>query len=671
MPPESRTTTIHRDISASASKSYRRCLPWLASLAVWCACAAPAAAQQQPAPAQPSPAAGASPAAAVSPLPSPLASGAGMSPSPLPSAAVPALPTPSPSPSPPPSNIGRIDLSAGRVTYFSDRDLVYGEGGVAVRFGDTTITGTIFAMDLKLNRFLIAGNVHLTSNGVSLRGAAYATFLDFDRSYFVPIVSQPDRWTYLGDDYAHPLKGRQMPGDTFFIPDIDRQTEFLTAKRATIRPKHSVFFKSVNINALGVWVPAPTYFLTFGGNPNFSQNSLAGAYVDAPLPFAGSSNSLETLHGRYNSPNKFYAAYEQHFVWDNAWAVASINPITQPQKQYNLSASDKLTPGLQVSTFLQESAFQQGFGYRLSASGFGNFNVVAALPHSFLAASANLYYTSLLPMPQPGIGGAYYYGDPSHPWEPDHPSNGQLSWNGFDHRINKLPLNFRLRSGMGFAHDPYVAEAYLGGVYYDSIYWNYIGGTLYTPSLRIGHSGYYFNAIFDAQRQYFSLPHHIDTENTSASVSRQFGTKLAAFVAYQIANTGDFWGPRQLEVYAPIAPSTVLPYTNGPVSIVQPTYTSFRGFGTNRTLAESIVFTPNRYVQGLVGMQEAYDFPGPIAPQPPSDYLYGRPPFAANLDLRVRLLRTLAIDIGRSYYFNFGNLRWSPQFSIRTYQPPP
>jgi hypothetical protein len=579
---------------------------------------------------------------------------------------------PTPTVTAPPRTFGAIDVSASRVTYYSDNDAIGAEGDVHVRLADgTTITGSLFSMDLKLNRYIVAGGVRLTRGKVVLEGAAYSSYLDFDRSYFVPVIEKPDRWTYVGSDYAHPLKGRLMPGDTFFLPNTSHEYVFLTAKHVLIRPKHSAFFKAVNINALGVYVPAPTYFLAFSTNPNFSQNSLAGAYVDAPLPFAGSANSLETLHGRYNSPGKFYAAYEQHLVTDNAWVVGSINPLTQPQKQYNISASDKLSSAFQIQTFLQESAFQQGFGYRLSASGFANFNVTAALGHSYVVASTNLYYTSLLPQPKPGVGGALYYGDPSHPWEPDHPSNGLFSWNGFDHKINKLPLNFRLRSGMGFAHDPYVAEAFLGGVYYTSLYYNYLGGTLYTPALQIGHSGTYFNASYDAQRQYFDLPHHIDTKNTTASISKVFGTKFAAFVAYQISNVGDYWGGRQLEVYPPIAPDTVFPYTVGPISSLAPSYLSFRGLGTSRAAVESLIFTPNRYVQAVAGMQEADDYPQPIAPEPPSEVLYGRPPLTATLDLRFKLLRTLAIDIGRSYYFNFGSLRWSPQFSIRTYQPPP
>ncbi len=667
---------MHRDIPASASKSYRRCLPCFAvsSCLAILALAVPVSAQ----PAQEVPVALASPLPQATPALTPPTAAPVQAASPAPagsgspSAAASATPAATPSPAPPASAFGAIDLSAGRVTYYSDRDMIGAQDNVKVRLADgTTITGSLFAMDLKLNRFVVAGGVRVTYHGGSLEGAAYSSYLDFDRSYFVPLIEKPDRWTYVGNDYAHPLKGRLMPGDTFFLPDVSHEYVFLTAKSALIRPKHSAFFKSVNINALGLYVPAPTYFLAFSTNPNFSQNSLAGAYFDAPLPFAGSSNSLSTLHGRYNSPGKFYASYEQHLVSDNAWLVGSINPATQPQKQYNISASDKFSSAFQVQTFLQESAFQQGFGYRLSASGFANVNVTAALGHSFVVATTNFYYTSLLPQPQPGIGGALYYGDPSHPWEPDHPANGQLSWNGYDHRINKLPLNFRLRSGLGFAHDPYVAEAFLGGVYYSSLYYNYLGATLYTPALQFGHSGVYFNASYDDQRQSFSLPHHIDTKATTVSLSRLFGTKFAAFVAYQVYNLGDFWGPRQLEVYPPLAPDTVIPYTVGPISSLAPTYLSFRGFGTSRALLGSLIFTPNRYVQAVASMQQASDYPQPIAPEAPSEVLYGRPPLTATMDLRFKLLRTLAIDIGRSYYFNFGTLRWSPQFSIRTYQPPP
>jgi hypothetical protein len=614
---------MHRAIRASASNQYRRCLPQVAAALVLAALAIAASVR----------------ASAQTPPPTAAR-----------------YPTPSGN---------RIELSAGRVTYYSDRFLLTGEDDVRLRLADgTTVRGSLFSMDLKLNRLLVAGGVHVTYGGRTIDGAAFATFLDFKRSYFVPILSEPDRWTFIGSDYEHPLLGREMPGDTFFIPDTAHQHVFLFAKAATIVPKQSVYFRGVQINTLGTFAPLPTYFLSFSTNPNFGANSLAGAYVDAPVPFAGSSNSLETAHLRYDSINKLYGSYEQHLVADNAYLVGSINPVTRPQKQYNLTGTDHLTPWVQVGTFMQESAFQHGFGQRLSASGFDNVTVTAGLHNSYVQAYANFYYTSLLPQPKPGVGGALYYGDPSHPWEPDHPANANFGWNGFDHKASKLPLYFRLRSGLGFAHDPYVAEAFLGGTFYPTIWYNYVGGTAWSPSFKLG-GGFYLNGVFDKQRTSFSLPHHFDSTTTNVSLSRGYGTKLAQFVAYVVTAADDYWGARQLEVYTPLPPNYVIPFTLGPISQIAPDYLTFRGLATYRSLVESTVFTPNPYFQASFLLRQSRDYPQPIAPTC-CTYLYGRPPYQADMDVRFRIYRTLVLDVGRSYFFNYGNLRWSPTFAIRT-----
>ena len=58
------------------------------------------------------------------------------------------------------------------------------------------ITGNTFYLDIRLNRFIVAGNVTLQRGDVSVQGAAFTEYLDFDRAYFLPVGNEPDRWTY-------------------------------------------------------------------------------------------------------------------------------------------------------------------------------------------------------------------------------------------------------------------------------------------------------------------------------------------------------------------------------------------------------------------------------------------------------------------------------------------
>jgi hypothetical protein len=597
---------------------------------------------------------------------------AGAQPSPVPSAAAPAASaSPQATPTPPaavPSPTAApepFSVAAHRLTYYSNRDLVTGEDAVTVRLSDgATVTGAYFAMDLKLNRFIVAGGVELTYPGGHLSGAAFSRFLDYDRSYFVPVTDQPDRWTFVGSDYANPLKGREMPGDTFFLPDAAHQHIFLTAKSARVIPKNSMFFRDVRLSQLGTFVPLPTYFLSFSRNPNFGQNSLAGATIDDPYPFVGSSNAISTVHLRYGNPNEAYLSYEQHIVSDRSYAVASINPGTQPQRQYNLTGSNLFGPNFQVLAFLQESAFSHWLDQPLAASGYVYATATAGLHNSFLQAHGDWYYQSLLAQPAPGVGGQLYYGDPSHPWLPDHPSDGQLTWNGFDHRISrKVPLLYRLRSGYGFANDPYEALSDLNGDFVKQVWFTYAGLDLSTPSIKLGRNAA-FNGIFDKQRMWFSLPHFIDTTNTTFSLSRVFGPKAAIYVAYQISNVGDFYGAQQSIAYPPGVAGTVDPTTGQFVPNPYPDYAAFRGFSTQRGLVEGLSFTPNPNFQTSFTMHQNHDWPAPIAPSPLYE-LAGRPPLELDGDVRFRINRSTFVDISRSYYFNFGDLRWSPQFVIR------
>ena len=185
MPPESRTRTMHRPISASASKSRVGCLhrPFAVALAVIAlALGAPntgLARTNAPSLATPVPTVPSLPSPPPVPLP------ATPSASPVPSATVnapasgtpaSAVPSGEPAPvaptSPPwvvPSPVperGPFTVSADRLIYYSDHDMVTGEGNARVALADgTVVTGAYFSMDLKLNRFLVAGGVGADVSG--------------------------------------------------------------------------------------------------------------------------------------------------------------------------------------------------------------------------------------------------------------------------------------------------------------------------------------------------------------------------------------------------------------------------------------------------------------------------------------------------------------------------
>lgn len=560
-----------------------------------------------------------------------------------------------------------IHLDADRITFYYDRFLVEADGNVRVQLDDgTAIEGETFSMDAKLNRFVVAGNVSLKSPTGDLHGAAVADFLNFSRVYFVPITAKPDRWTYLDGDFAHPQKGREMPGDTFFLPDLSRDKPFIYAHHATISPNVYIAFRPAQVSVGVAYVPTPSYVINFSTNANLAQNSLSGATADATYPFAGSNNSISALHLRYDPYDRGYLAFEQHLATDKKYAIFSVNPMNRPSKFWNLLLYDRFSERSQVQTFTQLHTFQSGLSLPVESSQYTNVTYTQAFRQSYVQVAGNFYNQSLLERPATG-----YFGDPSHTFNAAHPLNVQATWTGFDHRIGKLPLYERIRYGLLYAHDQYGIQGYAApstglcsqdpnspnycGTNFQpfgvgtTLWENNAGITLYTPSIRIGHSTF-LSAVFDKQRRW-GPPHYVDATNTTVSASRTYGTKLAAYLAYNVYNLADVYGAQQAIAY----PSYV-PVVNG---VAYPGFAAFQGIATYRTLTGAITFTPNPNVALAVTAQKHRDFPEPI------EFYYGQPPYTATADLRMRVNSHMLLDFQRSYYFNFANQRWSPQWVIQ------
>src|ERR1700733_9112975 len=101
-----------------------------------------------------------------------------------------------------------IDLKANVIDYYSNRFILTADGNVSARLSDgTVVTGDTFSMDLKLNRFLIAGDVHVDGPHIHQVGAAFAGYPDLERDYLVTEGGTPDRWTYFGLDFTDPHPG--------------------------------------------------------------------------------------------------------------------------------------------------------------------------------------------------------------------------------------------------------------------------------------------------------------------------------------------------------------------------------------------------------------------------------------------------------------------------------
>lgn len=552
-----------------------------------------------------------------------------------------------------------LDVSAKSVDFFSNRFIVTADGNVRVRLSDgTVITGQTFSMDLKLNRYLVAGDVHLDGPTVHAAGAAFAGYPDLDRSYFLPAAGVPERWTYYGLDWANPHVGREQPGDAFYFPDLSAERPYIYATGARITPKTNVLFDLPRVYTAGAYLPLPRYVVTFSANSHFYENAFQGARADVALPFNGSAHSLTALHARNDAVNGTYLALDQHFVWDNDWIVGSIDPLTQEQRQYNLIAFKSFSPKFQGRLFAQESAAQHVLITKPDdAAAFVELQLNAGLRRSGLSYTQDSYFQHLLGYHAPADDSQLAVGyDPR--WR-EHPMNASLAWTGYQNNLTKYgPISFRLRSGLGFSHDVYGVGGYPNqqpGP--KSLFYHYVGGLLSTSAIKLP-GGYSLTAQYDKQRMWFSLPHHVDSGDGRVSLSRDLLRQhVNYFVAYEVRTVADYWGAQQLAAY-PVAPGP----TPDLVTTTFGTYSgqsAFRGLATSRALSASFVYAPTQYFGVTMLLSRFYDTPAPVPGA------YGQPPVQLTGDVRFRLSKQVLVDLTRSYYFNFANERWTPQFGIQ------
>ena len=578
---------------------------------------------------------------------------------------VPPVTTPvmAPAPSrPPAAAISSLDVSAKVVDFYSNRFIVTADGNVRVRLSDGTIVrGQTFTMDLKLNRYLLAGDVHLDGPAIHETGAAFAGYPDLDRSYFLPASGVPERVTFYGTDWATPHVGREQPGDAYFFPDLSGERPYIIADAARIVPRTNVLFDDVRIYTAGVYLPTPRYVVTFAPNSHFYENAFPGARFDVGLPVNGSAHSLTAFHLRNDPYNGTYLAFDQHFVWDRDWVVFGVDPLTQEQRQYNLIGYKRWSPKFESRLFLQESAAQPGIINRpTNAAGFSQIQLTGGFKGASITATQDNYWQYLLGLPK-GLTDLTTLSDQFDPRWREHPSDGSLVFTGAASPVlnrGKIEVDLQPRAGIGYAHDAYGYGGYPNeqpGP--ESLAYKYVGGALTTRSYKLTDS-LSLTGSYDRQRMWFSLPHHVDNGDLRLSLAGAYDPRqIRYFVAYEVKTTDDYWGAQQLAAYPAGA-------TCGGDVCVSPfgTYSgqdAFRGLATSRGYISSLIWTPTQYFGVNLGLSRFYDTPAPVPG------VYGQPPWQFTADVRMRLSRQVLLDLTRYYYFNFANERWQPQFGIQ------
>jgi hypothetical protein len=547
----------------------------------------------------------------------------------------------------------KIAISAARVDYFTDADIITARGGVEVVLPDgVTVTGDACSFNIALRRFVVAGHVRLATPAGAYQGAAFADFIPFRRAYFVPLESEPDRWTFLNDDWAAPEKGRIMPGDAFFLAAMGAAKPFITAKRVVIEPTTYATTLTAAFrlfNGAITTIPLPVYVRNFSQNPNFGVNSLSGASLDIPYGFAGSATSMDALHLRYDTQHKTYASFEHHSVFgDFGYAVFSLNPATQLSKQWNLlgyaatSARSALTLNAQLFTF------QSGLSQPLSANGFADVAFTRALRQSAPELELTQSYDSFLAPPPLG-----YYGNPNHPFVPNHPLTAALVWPGFTQQIGRSGFSLRLLSGASTTHDVFGVN----GARLHDVQTLYLGAILATPVVP-APLGTSLVGSYAVQHVWLSYPNTVDVQTATVSDSKRFSNKVFVTGTWllQSAATKNLFASL-------ISPNTSTGLTPQPASpngfpLIAGVVMAYPHVVNNEYVLTASLAPSPAFQFTLTALENHY---APVQ-QP---FGGGPPRYEAVGDVRFRISRTLFADVARAYYFNWGNQRWSPQFTVQ------
>ena len=296
-------------------------------------------------------------------------------------------------------------------------------------------------------------------------------------------------------------------------------------------------------------MPTPGYVVNYSSNPNFYQNAFSGAVFDIGMPFHGAADAISAAHVRYDQYRGSYTSFDQHFVHNLDYAVFSVDPLTQNQRQFNAILYKRLSPDVEARLFFQLSTHSQGLSTNRSAADYANFTInaqgrqVRRRPqHRSVQQQLARRRDGLVQRRVPAIG-------PSVRHAAQRARAIEDEFRFF--RYLGVPLKFQYRAGYGYNYNSYGLPTLgpgaanipptWGGVQYNMIFNTYLGATAYTNSVRLAKQ-MTISAKADELETWYTLPHHtITTDVVDDARSTPLSTKLPAFLlTYDVLNVGDF-----------------------------------------------------------------------------------------------------------------------------------
>jgi len=520
-------------------------------------------------------------------------------------------------------------LSAERVAFYTNTFILQGSGNVRVDIGaDRQISADFFSMDVRGNRFIVAGNVRLRGPNVDDSFAAFSVDLEARRSYAIVANSAFERWSFSENDFVHPQRDQQAPPDAFELPLITYPASKLGHKIVIGARSYVRYGRCVTqfIGGAGVYIPIPDCYVNVGDDPALAQSALAAANAGGEITLTGSANAVSGIFLIYDRVNGFYAALQQNVASAKAWAVFALTASGHP----GLSVIGALTPsdafGVRLSTQLQSlapTATSAVTGFRYS-----DVRVSQALGPGYAELFASTGADS-------GSGSQFF---------PSRPSSAQFDFATRNVPIGNLAFG-TMRIGYGEQHDAFGLQQ-LGPTSYTTLGFGYVNAALSTPALPIGGADprrrFDLALLAGETIERFSIPHETAITTTAASLTKALGASTVS-LSYSIANVADRYADQQLAYPTAVG--------------------GFNGFATFRTLALGAAFEASPQLTTSLTVHMHDDFPKPAfglfpvvdaAPlgQNPYPFQLGEPPADVTLAFRIRLNPQLSLDISDTQFIN-------------------
>ncbi len=507
--------------------------------------------------------------------------------------------------------IARLD--GGTLFFFADTLAIVARDGATLQLDDGTHAHADAAyVDLKTDRVLLAGHASVTHRATVTSADAIALDFDDPRVDLLDTATGASTTTRaLGAAAAAPIDAAR-----FAFPEVDERSAFIRAKHAAITPRTGVRFSPAAFPTSVGAVPVPSYLYTFATAAGFGATSLSGATFDQPYGLFGSPNALTAVHARWiDGTGAALALQHQVVSGDDAYVAGSIDAPLRGTSVRGLNAYTRL--GSHSTASLDAT----GTTYGWSSHGA----LTTAMLHGSIAR-VDL-----------GLASGGYSSTSLSLRTPDRPLFAGLTWSvltSFGYDAQRGGLLVQLPDARN----------------YTTVWRHAIDGSIATPVVR-GPLQTRIGATFDAERTWYSFPHHRDDLVTSITASRTLSRKVTLFGGYTADWSSDVYPTAQALFY----PGTLLPAI-APDGTPWPDHNAYTGAGMTRAESIAVQLTPEPTTAVRLQLTHHQDFP--------QFHGWGLPQWEIRGDARFRPFPNIGLDVGRAYEFAWGGTRWTPRWTF-------